>query len=763
MNKADAVNIIEVDEKLPLFKGDILADKVELIRLKNIGFDIVAQKGLYNKGEDVIYIQPDYCLPDTSLFGSYIRPNGDESKSMLGKIEGKPRRIRAKKFNLSLSPNGDPIYSNGILLPYDEVYSYLYPVSSRPPDLEDKNLTELLGITKYEEPEYNTKNGLKLGQLAGKFPESVYKTDEENIHNLWNHIENKIGYPVTLVGTEKIDGCFPYFQKINMFDGSTKRLFDLKSGDIVQGFDHVTNKIIPSKVIAKTTNGKTDTWYSLTIKSTLNNVGKTKTKLFVTPNHKVFSNGQYTEASSLKVGDKIIRTINEYNIPFDVLEILKGKLLGDGSMDRHNASKWSMTFGQNIKQKDYLLYLRDLLGDFVTFNIDKRISGYGSEIYRSRTKHTSQLNYFFKDWYINDKKQIPNDFKLTPLSLCFWYLDDGNLQHNKLQKDRVIFSICSFDENSCKNLSKSLLEIGFSNFTFFKCKRGYQYLRLQKDDTVKLMELIHIYVPECMQYKLTESYRNKFVFPTINRCEKQNYNTEGVVEDIKIIDSNNFSYKTKIKYDIETETHNFFAGETLVHNSSISIGITPKYPEGFICSRNFRKKLTINKVVDRREPNFWEIIKSWFGIKPDLNIYQEMENDDDFVKYGKPYLKILLNNTTQYLVLRGELNGGKLKGSGNKNNPASKEPANIKLFGIDKVNEYNEAEKMPYRQFKLAAEHLGFPTVKEVFVKEFNSKEELLAECNNYFKQNMVEGIVVRTLDSKFSAKVMNSQYDSLK
>lgn len=403
MNKADAVNIIEVDEKLPLFKGDILADKVELIRLKNIGFDIVAQKGLYNKGEDVIYIQPDYCLPDTSLFGSYIRPNGDESKSMLGKIEGKPRRIRAKKFNLSLSPNGDPIYSNGILLPYDEVYSYLYPVSSRPPDLEDKNLTELLGITKYEEPEYNTKNGLKLGQLAGKFPESVYKTDEENIHNLWNHIENKIGYPVTLVGTEKIDG------------------------------------------------------------------------------------------------------------------------------------------------------------------------------------------------------------------------------------------------------------------------------------------------------------------------------------------------------------------------SSITIGVIPKIPEGFICSRNFRKKLTINKVVDRREPNFWEIIKSWFGIKPDLNIYQEMENDDDFVKYGKPYLKILLNNTTQYLVLRGELNGGKLKGSGNKNNPASKEPANIKLFGIDKVNEYNEAEKMPYRQFKLAAEHLGFPTVKEVFVKEFNSKEELLAECNNYFKQNMVEGIVVRTLDSKFSAKVMNSQYDSLK
>ena len=114
-------------------------------------------------------------------------------------------------------------------------------------------------------------------------------------------------------------------------------------------------------------------------------------------------------------------------------------------------------------------------------------------------------------------------------------------------------------------------------------------------------------------------------------------------------------------------------------------------------------------------------------------------------------------------ILRGELNGGKLKGSGNKNNPASKEQANIKLFGIDKVNEYNEAEKMPYRQFKLEAEHLGFTTVKEVFNKTFNSKEELLAECNNYFKTNMIEGIVVKTLDSKFSAKVMNLEYDSKK
>ena len=42
-------------------------------------------------------------------------------------------------------------------------------------------------------------------------------------------------------------------------------------------------------------------------------------------------------------------------------------------------------------------------------------------------------------------------------------------------------------------------------------------------------------------------------------------------------------------------------------------------------------------------------------------------------------------------------------------------------------------------------------------------KEEQLIECNNYFKDNMIEGIVVRTLDSKFSAKIMNLAYDEKK
>ena len=396
MNLVSIVSIVTIKNKIPLYKGDEQANSIEVIELEEVGFELVANKTLYQIGDKAIYIQPDYCVSDIPLFESFLRPNGDESKSMLGKVEGLPRRIRAKKFTLSKEPNGDPVYSNGILLPYYEVVDYVGAMI-----LENVDLTKKLGITKYEEPEPISKSGLKSGQTEGKFPEGLYKTDEENINNLWNHIEKKIGYPVTLVGTEKVDG------------------------------------------------------------------------------------------------------------------------------------------------------------------------------------------------------------------------------------------------------------------------------------------------------------------------------------------------------------------------SSITIGITPKIPEGFICSRNLRKKLTIKKVTGRRNKKWYEKLLFWTN--PDLNLYTEVQNDDDFVRYGKPYLDLLINSGETNLIFRGELNGGKLKGSGNKNNPASKEQPNIKIFGLDKINEYGEAEKVPYLLFKTECEKAGVPLVKEVFNKEFNSKEELLAECNNYFKTNMIEGIVVRTVDSKFSAKVMNLEYDSKK
>jgi hypothetical protein len=190
------VQIVTIKNKIPLYKGEEQANAIEKIELEENGFSLVAGKNLYQVGDKAVYIQPDYSLSDILLFDSFIRPGGDERKSRLGSNN----RIRAVKFNLHTGDT-EPVYSVGILLPYFEVKAFL-GVSS---DLDTINLTERLGITKWEEPENTGKGGLKTNG-GREFPSGVYKTDETNINNLWGHIENKIGFPVNLIGTQKIDG-----------------------------------------------------------------------------------------------------------------------------------------------------------------------------------------------------------------------------------------------------------------------------------------------------------------------------------------------------------------------------------------------------------------------------------------------------------------------------------------------------------------------------------------------------------------------------
>jgi hypothetical protein len=190
------VQIVTIKNKIPLYKGEEQANAIEKIELEENGFSLVDGKDLYQVGDKAVYIQPDYSLSDISLFDSFIRPGGDERKSRLGSNN----RIRAVKFNLHTGDN-EPVYSVGILLPYMEVKHYL----NNPGSLDYVDLTTALGITKWEEPENTGKGGLKTN--GGKeFPSGVYKTDETNINNLWGHIENKIGFPVNLIGTQKIDG-----------------------------------------------------------------------------------------------------------------------------------------------------------------------------------------------------------------------------------------------------------------------------------------------------------------------------------------------------------------------------------------------------------------------------------------------------------------------------------------------------------------------------------------------------------------------------
>ncbi len=200
----EAVNIFTVKKLVPLYKGEEEALRIELMQFEEVGYEVVVGKNTYQKGDEVVFIMPDYCLSNIPLFADFIAPGGDPKKSYLGNVNGEPRRIRAKKFSFHKG-DGMHVYSNGIVLQLGEVNGYLIKTDLQGYKwAEDmpKYMTEALEITKYEEPEISG-NGDKTGNARkGGFPTGVYKTDETNINNLWD----KIDFPQTLIGTLKVDG-----------------------------------------------------------------------------------------------------------------------------------------------------------------------------------------------------------------------------------------------------------------------------------------------------------------------------------------------------------------------------------------------------------------------------------------------------------------------------------------------------------------------------------------------------------------------------
>jgi hypothetical protein len=210
------VEIVKITRLVPVYKDGQEANSISVAKFEfadggECGFNVIAQKGLYEIGSKAVYIQPDYCLSDNELFSSFIAPGGESKKSRLGK----QNRIRAIKFNFQFEGSSDPIYSNGILMPLSEVEDFLnnsdpenycfysdLPSPNAYSKIEDiEDLAEKLGVTKYEEPE-----SAGSGLAAGEFPSFMYKTDEPNALNLVSHIKRVIEEGQELGITIKRDG-----------------------------------------------------------------------------------------------------------------------------------------------------------------------------------------------------------------------------------------------------------------------------------------------------------------------------------------------------------------------------------------------------------------------------------------------------------------------------------------------------------------------------------------------------------------------------
>jgi hypothetical protein len=454
-----------------------------------------------------------------------------------------------------------------------------------------------------------------------------------------------------------------------------------------------------------------------------------------TDNHKFLTDTGWKRADELVLTDKLMHLNNNY--PNELNEVLFGCLLGDSSLNSNSKTGFYRTvnFNHSIKQKDYFEYKKKLFGKYF-IQCNSVTSGYGSEMLMGKLiSNLGLLKIANEICSVNGKKKVTKKWvdNLTPISLAFWFMDDGTLSNreNPDLRCRANISTQGFPLNEIRLLQEGMkekfnIEVSIGDNKTYK---GYCIL-IDADNTEKFCSLIAPYICDSMKYKLPKHYESL-------SCYFKNFSfdgNEGVIEtpilSIEKIIKNNISYV----FDLEVkDNHNYFAKNILVHNCSSTYVLQKrkflwfKSYDYMVCSRNRRI----------------------YSPKEDVGSYWALSK-----KYDIPdKLKQIIGQGHKWVAIQGECISPSIQGNKYKVSEPDLYVFNL-ILPTGRINSL-DAEKI--------CKVLGLKFVP-ILKKEYtlpDTVDELLEYSNgeSKIKDVMREGVVLRSQDSKQSFKVVNPYF----
>lgn len=169
------------------------ADAIEKAQV--LGWQLVVKKGEFKVGDFCVYCEIDSLLPDKPEF-AFLKPRKMRIKTV--KLRGQVSQGIC--FPLSVLPEGTPIS-------------------------EGMEVTEILGITKYEP----AIPAFLEGVMKGRFPSFIPKTDEPRVQNMQDFLDQYKGEKCYI--TEKIDGSSVTYYYRNGEFGVCSRNMELVEDD----------------------------------------------------------------------------------------------------------------------------------------------------------------------------------------------------------------------------------------------------------------------------------------------------------------------------------------------------------------------------------------------------------------------------------------------------------------------------------------------------------------------------------------------------
>ena len=187
-------------------------------------------------------------------------------------------------------------------------------------------------------------------------------------------------------------------------------------------------------------------------------------------------------------------------------EMIVGTLLGDGHMALHGRKNKScrLMIGHCEAQKDLVMWKKQVLGNFVNV-VNRRVDGRdGTVMLCFNTVTHNEFAQFRKLFYDSaGKKVITRDIisYVTPLSIAVWLMDDGT--RNKNVNIRFATDGFSLAENQ---ILQEMLYVKFDIRSkvceYTRHDKKFYYLSLNKENSIKLSNLIRDYVIDSMKYKI---------------------------------------------------------------------------------------------------------------------------------------------------------------------------------------------------------------------------------------------------------------------
>jgi len=205
------------------------------------------------------------------------------------------------------------------------------------------------------------------------------------------------------------------------------------------------------------------------------------------------------------------------NLNKQIKDFLIGTLLGDAHIGRTGLNKAFISFEQSSKKIEYLNYLFNITKEGEIPLMEDAIKEYVRE--DSRYKTTNKSLYFrtqsleslkpMADLFLDTegKKIIPNNIAdhLTPRSLAFWIMDDGQ------QVKRGGLTLCTDSYNSNEiNILREALKIKFNLETSIHNKKGndetiYERIYIKKDGFENIKPSLIQHMHDSMLYKINEN------------------------------------------------------------------------------------------------------------------------------------------------------------------------------------------------------------------------------------------------------------------